>query len=257
MKKGIALIFMIACFTQLFSQKRKRNFTESSKFFVSIGGGQNLPLNKSKNTPARVLYQFNQDYFTSIAVTYFAHKTWGFEASLKPGIVNDKMPDSAFYKSLEKEYGSKYRVSAASGVYDYMTNNILLQAGPVYKLQKGRFMAVPKLLLGINVLDGPMRDGYVTLEEKNGSEVRDITYLPERSPYVSFVMSPSCSFYFKLSRRFGINFSANYSLAPWVKRAYTETTYSYKTQESQSNYHSDYKSISFFSIGGGLTFFIK
>lgn len=257
MKKGIALMLMMIFFAQAFSQKWKKDFTESSKLFITAGGGTNIPSNDSRNNPARALYQFNLDYYTSVTVTYFKYKKWGFEASLQLNLANENLPDSSFYKNLEREYGSKYKISEVTGVHHYMTHNVLLQGGPVYKLQMGRLIIVPKLLLGVNVLDGPMRDGYVTLEEKNGTEVKDITYLPERSPYVSFVMSPSCSFYFKLSRRFGINFSANYSLAPSVKRAYTETIYSYKTQGTQSSYYSERRAVSFFCIGGGFTFFIR
>lgn len=238
-----------------------KTYLDRSKFFISFAMGGTVPFQKSANTVINSLAINNEGFYIQfLSATLFLHKNWGVELSVKmnPGTTS-YMYDTVYgYKTpfsnqLRKLYGDQYFVATTEVNWD-AGPNVNLMAGPVYKIIKGRFMFIPKLLFGMNTFG--FNRGYAYLKEKNGNEIIDKSYIPSNSNKTTFAISPGFTASFRFAKKWGANIDLNYYRSS-VSNTYTEKTFSYKTQMSSTSIVSQSAVMQSMNIGAGISLLIK
>jgi hypothetical protein len=238
-----------------------KTYLDRSKFFLSFGMGGSIPLQHSTNSLIDNLVINNQGFYIQfLSATLFLHKNWGVELSVKmnPGVTTYPYDTVYGYKTpfnnhLQALYGDRYFVSSTE--FNWQAGpNVTLMAGPVYKMIKGRFMFMPKLLFGMNTVG--FNEGYAYLKEKNGNEIIDKSFIPVSSNKTSFAISPGFSASYRFSKKWAANIDVNYYRSA-VSNTYTELTRSYKTQTSSTSTISESVVNQWVNIGAGISLLIK
>jgi hypothetical protein len=239
-----------------------KTYLDRSKFFLSFGMGGSIPLQNSANSLINSLVINNKGFYIQfLSATLFLHKNWGVEVSVKmnPGGNTTSLYDTIYgYKTpfnnqLQSMYGDRYFVSSTQVNWD-AGPNVNLMAGPVYKIIKGRFMFMPKLLFGMNTFG--FNEGYAYLKEKNGNEIIDKSFIPSSSNKTSFAISPGFTGSFRFAKKWAANIDVNYYRSS-VSNSYTEKTFNYKTQTGSSAMINQSIVTQWVNVGAGISLLIK
>ncbi|MDH7463046.1 hypothetical protein QEG73_17250 [Chitinophagaceae bacterium 26-R-25] len=258
------LAAMLCCISRIEAQKKEQlDYAEQSKFILSLEAGGLIPVHGFSSQDPFLKNATNIDkgggFFPLTRVTYFFSKKWGAEFEFLPWILKPSNTGQA-QQYLINQYISKYYVNASSPMTNPDALVVSFMIGPTYKITSGRFMILPKLLFGINSYDGMMSNYSLHLKEKNGNEIIDNQYnwnQDASSTQVGWVLSPTCSFSYRLLRRIGINVSANYLYCPSVRITYTTTEQNYKLQQQTSQTYVYKSSLQNVTVGAGISFLIK
>ncbi|MBV4359332.1 hypothetical protein [Pinibacter aurantiacus] len=247
--------------------KRKKTwdkrYENKSTYFTSFGLGGSVPLVKPNNTPMGSLMLYSSDvYVQPFAMDIFVYKKWGFEINFKihPApygadygfdTVHGFVTRFDYY--IDSKYGNRYCDSVTGNSYGtkFVVNAL---TGPVYKFSKGRVLVVSKLLFGINTFG--FNTGKAMLQEKNGGDLIDLTYAPQRKEKVSFAISPGLSVSYRATKWLGANLDISYYRSS-VSNSYTEESYSHKTNQTTISVTHDSFRAQWLTIGAGISILWK
>ena len=126
--------------------------------------------------------------------------------------------------------------------------------GVIYRFETNKFYVYPKFAIGVTSFYANW--GRVDLKEKNSNIQSRVSYSKGNyRPVDNFILAPSVSFGYKLSRRFFLN--ADIMLSHFRPNfVFEKTTTNLYTNESTVKYF-DYKNgTSTLSLGAGLIFVI-
>lgn len=241
--------------------KWSKTYLDRSKFFLSFGMGGSIPLQNATNSLMSSLVIRNKGmYVQFLSATLFLHKNWGVELNFKvnPGTYNDPYDttygsNTPFAKHIQALYGDRYYVSTTQLSW-YAQSNVSLMAGPVYKIIKGRFMFMPKILFGLNTFG--FDEGYAALKEKNSNEFVDKSYLPASNNKTAFAISPGFTASFRIAKKWAVNIDASYYRSA-VSNTYTEQTFSYATMIKTTSTISESIVTQWVNVGAGVSLLLK
>lgn len=259
MKNSAILLMALAAFNGAFGQEKTNSY---SKFYLKPAGGINLPITKLLSgdiTDNLIEYDDNTYYSQFVSGNYFFSPKWGVELTYQTAgseKINNQNVDSN--SALEKKYGDTYIVSWKSyaNVHLFMGGSIHKgYLGVVYRIEKPRFVIMPKFALGITSFSTHSKT--VFLKEKNSNSIYELSFEPEKKVNDNFMLAPSVTFGYKFSKRIMANVDVQYSYFK-TNIKYTEEKTNLFNEEKTTIQTIDYKkNIHTLSIGLGLIIQLK
>lgn len=232
------------------------------KWVVRPSFGKTLSITKLSGgyiTDNLVEFGSNTYYWQFISSTYF-FKKWGIEFSFS-GNHSSKLNSNydIFISQVENKYSENYFVTAASGAA-YSDFNIVSgtiekgSIGPVYKIEKDRFVLIGRAMIGTTSFDTNW--GSADLKGKGTNELINIHWSNDRVLEDCFSLNPSFTFGYRLFDRIVLDFDVSY----WIYKIdidYTETIENLNTSEIQSQSYTYSDWINELSFGIGLMIVLK
>lgn len=229
-----------------------------SKWYLKPAVGINIPLTNlllNEITDNLFEYDNNSYYWQVISGNFFFLKNWGVEFTYQAGnSKNISGRADRFNSEIQNKFGENYFVTPSSGA-QYDDSNIILgniergYLGIVYRIEKYRFIFLPKLMIGVTSFYTDW--GKADLKERGTNTVLKISYTSGKRPNDHFTIAPAVTFGYRISKRFIVNldflyshFKTNIEFIEKTRNVFTEEV-SYKSIDYKKN-------INTLSIGIGL-----
>ncbi|MFT5337814.1 MAG: hypothetical protein ACI9YL_001826 [Luteibaculaceae bacterium] len=255
--KGLIIFFTLFISGWVNGQEAPASY---SKWFIKHTLGLNNPFNALLNNEItdHLLDYDDHSYFTqSFSGNFFFLKNWGAELTFQAGNSGKAQGQAEkFNAELRNIFGTKYFVRPRSGA-EYNPDNIRLGSiervyvGIVYRLEKTRFLLLPKFLVGFTSLYADK--GGADLKEKGTNTVLRVSYDPGNRPKKHVSFAPAFTVGYRLSEHLFLNLDLQYSYFKTDIEFIKETRNLY-TDEFILESIKYKKSINTLTIGAGLIF---
>jgi hypothetical protein len=260
MKKLLVIILMSIFFNCAFGQEKLNTY---SKWYLKPAVGVNIPITtllSGEITDNLFEYNDNSYYWQVISGNFFFSRNWGVEFTYQAGNSNSISGRAdRFNSEIQKKFSENYFVSSSSGA-QYDDFNIILgniergYFGIVYRIEKPKFIFLPKLLIGVTSFYTDW--GSADLKEKGTNTVLKISYSSGKRPNDHFTFAPAFTFGYRLSKRVIANidllysyYKTNIEFVEEIHNTFTEEI-SYKTIDYKKDIHT-------LTIGIGLIIELK
>lgn len=169
--------------------------------------GISIPLSSIQNgsiTDNLISNKETPSFYLQVSSNYF-WKHWGLGGSITFNTSNNRQN---FVDDVQQYYSDKYYVNT----YDYSRNTSFttqitkLLFGPSYKVEKGKFIFIYKLQMGINQFKARSSSAY--LKEKNSNTIITLNWNYDHPGYDPefFCISPSISMAYRFTNRISLSF---------------------------------------------------
>jgi len=236
-----------------------------SKWQTRLIVGTNIPMTKllqGVETDYLLQYDDNSFYWQILSISYFFHKHWGLEFNYQAATSSRiRQKSDNFATNMQLQYGDRYYVTPGAGVmydddFNFFSGDFERGfLGVIYRFETNKFYMYPKFSIGVTSFYADW--GRVDLKEKNSNIQCRVGYSKGKyRPVDNFILAPSVSFGYILSRRFFLNADVMFSYFR-PNFVFEKTTTNLYTGERTVE-HFDYKKgISTLSLGVGLIFVIR
>jgi hypothetical protein len=247
MKQLIFLWLVIFSFSTVARAQEKKNH---SRWFIKGGFGYTGCLNAIEdNDLYESLSGFSKQTFdvTLISTSFFfgEKKKWGVDLSLH---ISSRMGGKNFDNYAADVYSDMYYPKNS---YSYRINDGIVRfgAGVCYKLEKKRFILIPKALIGVTSFTND--DTSAELKRKDSNEMYQVKYAANGNNN-SFTVMPCISLGYRFNRVLILTFDAMYSLYK-TGFAYTETITNIYTRQQEMKTHKSNSPVNNLGFSIGLT----
>lgn len=189
-----------------------------TKWYLKPAVGLNIPVTKllsDKITDNLIDYDDHSFYWQVLSATYFVSPDLGIDLTIQAGY-SSSIPGRAarFNSMLEEKYGDRYFVSPSSGA-EFDSFSIILGSiergylGLVYRIETPEYIILPKLSIGVASFYTDW--GNADLKEKGTNSLYVLSYDSGKRPNDHFMLAPSVSFGYRLSKGMIANMDLLYS----------------------------------------------
>lgn len=252
--KKIILLLIAAVFcSNMWSQNQREGVHSFLDATVSAGGLLSLKKYPEREMPFLATGYGHGGYITPLSATVFMGHHWGAELQISFASSIQSVPKSdLLLEYFNNRFGEKYFLenneywSKGSN-----TQNQIIRAGAIYRIEKSKLVIVSKLLFGVSIHNPTAIN--LNLKEKNSNYVYQYKIAPQNSDIVGVILSPSIQVAKRINRRFLFFGELQYNLAR-LNYNYMETlTNKYTSEKSVAVYPMkfNYQTI---GIGCGLRF---
>lgn len=205
MKKLIVILLFLNLLNFTFAQESSNTY---SKWYLKPATGINIPITNlfsGEITDNLFKYDDNSYYWQILSATYFFSSKWGIEFTYQTGHSQNISGRAArFNMELEEKYGDNYFVSPSSGAqydnFSFIGGSIEKgYLGLVYRLEKPKYIILPKFSIGVTSFYTDW--GSADLKEKGTNTVYKLSYDSGKRPNDHFILAPSITFGYRLSKR--------------------------------------------------------
>jgi len=231
------------------------------KWVIRPSVGVNFPLTTLSGgyiTDNLVGFNGNTYYGQFISSTYFFNH-WGIEFSLA-AYYSSKLTGrfDRFKGVVENKYSGNYFITTNTG--GYSESNLVIgniekgSMGPVYKIEKNRWIMIGRAMIGVTSFDTNW--GSVSLKGKGTNELIDIDWDTGKPVKDFFTFNPSFTLGYRVFNRVVLDFDLNYRIYD-INFNYTETIQNMNTQVIETQNYSYSSLINELSLGFGLMIVLK
>jgi hypothetical protein len=247
MKQAIFLWLMLFCFSTVACAQEKKNH---SRWFIKSGFGYTNCLNTVGDDDLyESLSGFSKqtfDIITPISTSFFfgEKKNWGIDMLLQISIREGK----DFDDYAASTYSDMYYPGKS---YSDKTDDVIVRfgAGVCYKLEKNRFIFIPKALIGVTSFTND--NVSMVLKRKDSNETYSVKYTVNGGND-SFTLMPCISLGYRLNRVLILTFDTMYSLYK-TNFTYTETITNNYTRQQEIKIHKSNSPVNNLGFSIGLT----
>ena len=212
MRNIFAILF---CICTVGANAQKQSFRKQT-IILRPALGYDFALNTIKaNASTDYLSDMNTNglSFPSFSATFFIKHNWGLEVSIYSIIHKDgKKNGRLFDQQFEKEFAAQYYILQDTLSYDLSEpfSRISGTVGIVYRIEKNRFVCIPKIFAGVVTVDMISKSYY--LKEKNRNNILHIRYGNWQSSKDVFLLGAGASFIYRLTGKIGISMDMSCSM---------------------------------------------
>lgn len=257
MKNLFSLILFLTISINSYS---KSDSVQFSRWYIKPAIGLNTPISnllKGELSDHLISYDDHSFYLQLISGNLFFTKNWGVEFTYQLNAATSKSNSRSDFATGINDFASgNYFVNPDGTEYTGIasTNFDKVLIGAVYRIEKQRFLILPKLLFGLISYSAETEN--IVLKQRNSNSIYKLSYTPNESAGGEFILSPAITLGYRLNKFILLNCDFQYSIfnSSLVYEHAFRNTFTNDTRITTIDYGGMKQS---FSVGVGLIVEIK